>query len=612
MIDRWYKILNYLISNEAVGINDLKELLNNSQQTIKTAINQLNFEMEGIAQIVESDNVYHIEIFDFSKFDQIIEGSIKLNSDFNSTRKRQAYIMKRLIEVDDEYLVTSDLADELGISHGTFSRDLKLIRQLIENYELEIVSIPNRGIKLEGSEFKIRLLAIYHVVDYFGFKNVTKEFCQSLLELQKQYRIGKSEGYLLLKALDFTVGRLQRGKFLDSSIPRYVNYSRKSPIYDALINLIQSEFGFKLNDYEKDFITFPLCISRTNIKVTTRDLLDNDYLLESFQRIVGTIENYYMIDIDEDNFFNEIAGHLAFLNNRLIFNYQINNIFHGEIERKYPFSYHLAKNSLKELQDLFDSNVDDTEADFLTFYYELDGSPDRRHTEKKVAVICDVGKAMFGVIRKQITKVVGEDIEILQFSESDYEKEDLENFLVIITMIPLNNIPESVPTIRLASIFNDDYLATEWKQLQINRITSKKSQIFLNRYSDRNYTEVIQRMVNELDENHLVDSGFYHRLIGRNLPILSDNGIAFPHETNFSSKKIILKIGILEDPVSYNNQKVELIFLVAIPDVIKNDENDLLDLYDFIFSIGQTPSLKEKVMSMTSVDEFNRYLNEVK
>ncbi|MGX7077390.1 hypothetical protein [Globicatella sanguinis] len=38
IIDRWYKLLNYLLLNETVFINDLENYLQNSQQTIKTPL----------------------------------------------------------------------------------------------------------------------------------------------------------------------------------------------------------------------------------------------------------------------------------------------------------------------------------------------------------------------------------------------------------------------------------------------------------------------------------------------------------------------------------------------------------------------------------------------
>nr|MDK7630825.1 helix-turn-helix domain-containing protein [Globicatella sanguinis] len=610
IIDRWYKLLNYLLLNDTVSINDLENYLQNSQQTIKNSINQLNSEMSQIAHITEKNNYFRIEILNYSEFERIMGGSIKLQTDFNSSDKRQAYIIKRLLE-EEKYIITLDLSEELGVSRGTFSNDLKTIKKLTNDYGVQIISVPNKGIKLEGEELNLRLFGIYHCIDFFEFKNINQEHIDMILGLQNKYSFRKQDAHFLLKVLELTICRIRNNQHLTKPIPKYVNYIKNSQLYNEIILYIETEFTITLNEYEKDFITFPLCINGNSINISISQLMENDYLLESFQLIMGTIKNYFMIEIDEDNFFNDLSKHLAFLNNRLIFNYQIEDIFHGEIEKKYPFSYRLAKDTLKVLKTYFNSHISDVEANFLTFYYELDSkTKDEEKVKKEIAIICNTGKATAGMIRRQIEKVVGQNIKIVQFSESNYENEDLSKYFAIITTIPLKNIPQEIPTIRLTNIFKDDYLALEWGKLKVDRNNlGDKTLVFLNRYSSSTYEEVITKMVSELREEKLIDYDFKERLFNRKAPVLNNNGIIFPHELNYTSKKIIIKIGVLENTVILDNESVELILLVAIPNNIQNDDNDLLDLYDFIFGIGQNPQLKERIIRMDSVEEFNRYFS---
>lgn len=101
LVNRWYQILQLLVTHKEMSLTELQKQLAMSPQTVRKSIETLNEELLDIAMIVQKNNEFHIEIQHYDQFDVIMAGSLKKQSDFNSSSKRVAFIIQRLIEADD-------------------------------------------------------------------------------------------------------------------------------------------------------------------------------------------------------------------------------------------------------------------------------------------------------------------------------------------------------------------------------------------------------------------------------------------------------------------------------------------------------------------------------
>ena len=97
IVNRWYEILKLLLAHDQLTADDFRRNFSFTPHTLKNSIKLLNEEMVGIAHIHEKKHIYTLQIFDFKELDKIMSGSFKRESDFNSSTKRIAYILKKLI-----------------------------------------------------------------------------------------------------------------------------------------------------------------------------------------------------------------------------------------------------------------------------------------------------------------------------------------------------------------------------------------------------------------------------------------------------------------------------------------------------------------------------------
>jgi lichenan operon transcriptional antiterminator len=82
-----------------------------------------------------------------------------------------------------------DLAEEMQVADTTITKDLKRLREMLKDFQLSISGTPNRGLKLNGHESRIRLVLIHHVMDYLPDDFRLNQAVQSAID---QYALSKN------------------------------------------------------------------------------------------------------------------------------------------------------------------------------------------------------------------------------------------------------------------------------------------------------------------------------------------------------------------------------------------------------------------------------------
>ncbi|WP_230305003.1 PRD domain-containing protein, partial [Enterococcus faecium] len=150
---------------------------------------------------------------------------------------------------------------------------------------------------------------------------------------------------------------------------------------------------------------------------------------------------------------------------RVIFRYRLTDLFYGEIEKKYPFSYQIASECIQALEAILQHKISKVEISYLTLYLELAFRYQKEHfSSKKVAIVHTTGKGTALMIQRQIKRILGTDIQITHVSEEQYEKVDLNKYFAVFTTIPLKNVNEETPVIHLTNLFDDSWLRAQWQK----------------------------------------------------------------------------------------------------------------------------------------------------
>lgn len=611
IINRWYEILRIFLARDRLTVEELQEQLKLTPHTIKNNIKLLNNELIGIAQIHQDKTKYYIKINDFEQLDKIMSGSFKKDSDFNSSSKRIAYILKKLLFSKDYHVIT-DFAEELSVSRNTVNNDLKRARDLLKEYNVSIDSTAGKGIRIIGDALDKRLVYINLVQDYFHNIFISDGATNQLLQILSEDHISKKTINLLIKAIDVLSGAIQLDDHLNQPIPFYNNFFEDSTVFEKIIYFIESYYNISLSQYERDFISFPLNLNNTNHR-DKKLKKEQTYLSRIFIHMVESIEASFVIELDRNFLYSEMSNHLNHLINRSIFHIPPNEIFFGEVEKKYPFSFEVAKVAADSIESDINCVINSTEVDYLTLYFEMALRSKTEPANLNVAIISNAGQGAVNIIQRQIDSIIGNDTQFTHFTETSYLEADLTKYFVIFTSIPLKNTPEAVPVIRISNILSNQWLNEELEKViatNPNLINSTLYDVY-NLDDSKDYITNLLFIIDQLQQQGLVNEEFKQRIIKREKKQLTifDNGIAFPHEVNPKSDHITFALGVFDTEYVVNDDEINLMIVVAVPENLTPDnEQKLIELYDLIFRLTGDRHFKEDIASIRSKEEFIEYL----
>ena len=614
VVNRWYRILELLVTQQRLTLEEMRSDLNVSLSTLQKSIEQLNELLDSDLQIKQEGQLVSLEVYDYRRLEDILAGSLRKESDFNSSSKRTSYLIKRLVRSSQPLLI-DDLAEEIGVSRTTINKDLRQVKELAAAYQVNILGRPNRGLEVSGSELNLRLFYIHHVYAYFDSDTLTEESQSFLEDLYQTFKLPKKTQELLTKVIAITIARLRRQQQLQQPIAYYTNELVDSDLVHQLIYHIEMNYHLSLSQYEQDFISYPLHIQY--IDGLPYRPSPSPELLALFQKIVQKVKETLLVTFDEESLYVEMHRHLKFLLHRLLFHVQANDIFHGDIPNKYPLAFEMAKVAGQELQQSFGYQLAISELSYLALYFEMalrEEESEKQLRTRKIAVVCTTGRGTANMICRQLRRVLGQEISISQYSEEEFNPLEDDDYFAIFTTIPLKLTGLKSPVVHLTNLFDDQWLQDEWKR--VNRYHQKNLETitlkFIRLSDEASYQAYLEKMVASLEKEGLVDSQFLDRTLDRELQqsTIFGNGIGFPHTINQKEGQTILMLAVLDPIHQEGAEQVEFIFLVAIPQQVEGQmEAELLELYDDIFRIASDSSLKgglKKVMTEAEFLAFTR------
>ena len=141
---------------------EIGEVMELSSKTIRKEINQLNSVIKDKGAIIESKpgKGFIFIINDKDKFKLFLKNYwykyAYYQEEDGDKNLRYINILKTFL-FSNSYIKQFELAETFHVSESQINKDLPIVRQILENYDLELVARPYYGMKVEGSEKNMRL-----------------------------------------------------------------------------------------------------------------------------------------------------------------------------------------------------------------------------------------------------------------------------------------------------------------------------------------------------------------------------------------------------------------------------------------------------------------------
>jgi len=628
--DKIYQILCLGVKKQYYSLDSLAQKLGVSTRTVRNYIKQINKDLKGIAYFKNMRGKgFYLYIEDHAKFEERFKKISQQLYIMDTLQKRLAFIIQHLMTEDSNNTI-DELAFKMNIGRTTLINDLKKAAAVLNPYQLKIIGKQNKGLYLSGEELNLRLFVIENIYDYlYSDYPLDKEIKEIVLQTSQSYAIESSSQEMILKFVTLMLDRLLTEHPLDHLNEKYYKLleTKEFKIAKKMADLIEAELNIAIPVPEIIFITLPIVGRRTpaNTKSMAEiSITEEIKALMSF--IIERLDSEMNIKLNNQTLMKDIEYHLTFMINRLIFDIRLKNPLLGDIKRKYPVAYKMAEVAGKVIEEKYDISVSEDELGYLALYFGvfIGENEIREKYLRKVAVVCGTGRGTARIVVIQLQRVIGNHASIDLFSDNEITKEILSDYDLVFSTV---NIPFSLeqPLIQVSEIFDEAFVAKEvekvalYKKYNLPRVKLQHSILSALMDEDRffildhnkDYWENICVIVDSLYEKGYVDVEFKKRLKEREEKgtTIFDSYIALPHTLNYATEEIILSLGVFGYPLkTVSGKEIKLIFLLGVPQNMKQDSSLLVKVYDEIIAIAGDQKLINGLAMSKSYTEISRLL----
>ncbi|RGF60435.1 PRD domain-containing protein [Coprobacillus sp. AF36-10BH] len=595
------KIIKIILSNNnLIKSKDIAIYMNLSERTVRNSIRQLNESYENF--ISKKKDGYHINDISFAQ--KLVNSHAK----FDLTQKqREEYLLKILLK--DNYLDYFDIAEKLYVSEHTIESDLSKLKKNIKEYHLELFKHKSNYTLIGQEEDKRKL---FSNLIYDNSQGLTNDYLDTLNQDYDINAITSIVKSILLKNNlrynAFTLNNLvvhivvyiERLSLNNTTKLEYDEVDTLSSEYQAAIELthwIEENFFFKIADNEIRYLTLILKskTAKTQLDTLQKEMNTNfiDFISLTSE-IIDRINEEYVLNIKDENFFSRLLLHICELNKRVELHRLAKNPFSLQMKLSYPFIYEIG---------VFISNIllkyglvlNDDEITYLAFH--VGSYIEENRSSKLVNIALFIPKYLN--IQQINENRLKEQLNSIAHIECIDDLKVINQYDFIVSPVEIEEI--SIPYIKVSPFINSHDIENVKEHLKsfsknTNSLISKynkfcSANLFIKEHYENTPEEMIRYICSLMEKEDVVDKQFVDNVLKREA--LSStaymNNIALPHSLTQQAKKATICIVINKKSMNWNGSQVNVVILIA------GSQNDR-----FLFR-ELTDALTSKMYSSTSL-----------
>ena len=602
------KLLNHINTERYLSITELMEATKRSEKTVRYRLKALKAVLEGHgARIVYKKGAgYRLAIDDGPAYMAWQKNCLKkLDGGIPSgTDSRVNYILSLLLN-RKEYIKRARLAEFLCISEKTVSADIGRAEQILMQYGLKLDRKPSYGMKVVGDEFKKRQCMMNHLIimntsDFFmgpGEKRDMEEIGKVLQEILEESNMPIAELPFqnMVCYLYVMSHRIKHGFQVERDVKE--EWKKDTVLYSVSKMVLERMVlcGLLLTYAEGEIYFTSLFLWGNRFIEIDKENKTNyvipAYIYSTASKMLERVNANLGIDMGDDlNLQLCLLHHLSSLDVRMKYNILIKNEHQGEIQEKYPFAWLVAKEAVSALEEIYQKPVSEAECAYfaLLFAMKLERGKETRK-KLRVLLICATGKIGSQFLKYRLEEEFAKDIEAVDM-KSIYEQDgvDFSAYDYILTTVPIDKaLP--VPVVLVRDFFNQEELIKVQNGLHSVREYEEvqkylKKELFFENVPVEGGNDaregVIRWMCDKIKEVEEMPEDFYAQVMERERLGGTDFGnlAAAPHPLKGGWKKNLICVGVLERPVLWHRNEVQLVVLANMWDTASTETQKVLDM----------------------------------
>ena len=624
------KIFDILTSDEKnFTSKEIAHILQVSSRTVRNDINELNEIFDSNGAIIESKSGigFKFVINDLDKFENFLKNKWRkfafLEDSFSNPEYRKKYILQTFL-LQNDFIKVDDVLQEMFISRTVFNEDFKIVKLILNEYNLEFETKPYKGIKIVGSEIDRRKCLAEYVMEQPVYAASSIDFnLNSNKMLLDDIKLTLSESFdkysyslthlayqNLLIHLYVSIKRIGLGhsvEFDEENLQELKNTS-EFKVANEISKELALKFFTEFSDGEIAYIATHLISKQAN-KSHSYESVDSE-VSEILENSFAEIYRRYGIEFNTNlDLLVSLSLHISPLLERLKFKLFMKNPILENI-KAYVLPYDFAIITASYIKQKYGSELSEDEIGYIALHYSTALGKRIQKVKKKIIIVCGSGKAISNLMLQRFEKTFEDSIEFIETCDvmSIYEK-DLEQYDLIVTSVPIQIITE-VPIVEVGVFLNSKdiksikpYLVERKLSERIKELFDEK--LFFKDYEATNKESLLKDISSKIKEEIDVYGDLYSAIMEREFlaPTEFENLVAIPHPLHIVSKKTVVSVISLKEKIVWHKKEVQLIILL----VLGSDEPE--ELQDFYQLMGDLLTEKLTVDRALKCKDLNGFID---
>lgn len=631
-------ILLYLInSNEPVTATWISKELMVSDRTIRNDLKEIQEESHqfGLSVDLFRGKGYQVKVIDEElykeTYKELFSESINLESvDYSEQNNRIVYILNQFL-LDNDHIKLETFEEKMFVSKSTIQNDLKVVREILAQYNLELVNRPHYGLSIKGEEYMKRLCLSNYIVDrvnnetgtdmdeiHLFNEEVYNKLHKIIVGKVNKYKIEISDISLENLAIHITIAckRIEEGFFIGPVVGHVIDeYPFEKMVANEIIKDVQEFTGLSFSKSEIDYIIIHLVGTKLLHKEELSEYSKYDEVDNIVTCMLKRLKTELNWDFSHDHeFIQAITLHIRPAMNRLRYKMNIRNPLLREIKIKYPIAFEGAVIASKCIKDYLSMEVGEHEIAYIALHIgvALERMKTRNKQVKRVIIVCASGVGSAKLLYYRLQNVFERELEIV--ATTNYYKLrdfDLSSIDFVITTVPIKEdigVPVNLVNTFLEQVDINGIKNRLSPNKQEGHIYLEATRIFIKKNLSTK-EDVIHFLTYELYKQGLVPNDYEKLVMERenSAPTSFGNLVAIPHPATPVTKETFWTICTLKRPVPWTDQQMAQ--FICLLNISETEEGDLEEMYMKLVSVVENRETVEKLINCNCEEELINLFN---
>lgn len=627
----------------AEQVNASGRTVQSDLQLVENYLNSLfNIELikkRGIGICAITDQKEKLKILNtISKMHPLDEGSII---------ERREMIIKVLLE-NESATNFRKLADKFFVSVSSITVDMREIEKWLEPYNI-LLEKSKHGTSIYGTEIDVRKAMIaliqqrldrltettgIHDVNDNSNKEKVMEIISflvsksnihksrqliSCLEVQLDCKFNDFYYVNMLISSAVILERLGKGKIINSNNDEIgMRNLHALKTYIAAKEALEKFSQLKISEEEVQFLNQYIMGTGIDEQIGTGTSKEYTPAIKQLAyKLCKLAGEALQIDFANDSvLYQGLLVHLEPMIHRLRNSISIKNPLIQQIKNQYSAMFGLTCLLGSLIENETHLKINENEIGFIMVHFQA--AIERNKSLTKVIVVCPGGIGTSELVANKIKRILPNIKIVGVFSIRMLNTVILENIDFIVSTVPLTEMDKPViivsPMVDLtdAKAINNFYLEKIYRKhshlARYNNLLSviSRENIFIGKNIGKK-SEIIRYVSDQLVQRGYVTREFQHSVEERERIAPTDlgNGIAIPHGQGKYVNKSTIAISTVRMPMSWGENKVKLMFFIAM---CEDEKHAIRGIMGDLYSLFESDILIQRMMATKTVSEMIKLL----